>query len=87
MPATIYYDADADLKALEGKTIAIIGYGSQGHDDLQTAVAQVLGLGVALAAIADDGDGLALEGLEVGVGVVVDRRGHGKLRGKGIGTG
>jgi len=29
--ATIYYDKDADLKNLEGKTVAIIGYGSQGH--------------------------------------------------------
>ena len=27
----IYYDADADLTRLEGKTIAILGYGSQGH--------------------------------------------------------
>ena len=27
----IFYDADADLDALEGKTIAILGYGSQGH--------------------------------------------------------
>ncbi len=31
MPAKIYYDADADLAALRGKKIAIIGYGSQGH--------------------------------------------------------
>ncbi|MDD7465814.1 MAG: ketol-acid reductoisomerase [Actinomycetaceae bacterium] len=29
--ATIYYDDDADLKYLEGKTVAVIGYGSQGH--------------------------------------------------------
>jgi ketol-acid reductoisomerase len=29
--ATIYYDKDADLNALKGKKIAIIGYGSQGH--------------------------------------------------------
>lgn len=29
--STIYYDADADPKALEGKAIAVIGYGSQGH--------------------------------------------------------
>lgn len=29
--ATLYYDKDADLKALEGATIAVIGYGSQGH--------------------------------------------------------
>jgi len=27
----IYYDKDADLKRLKGKTVAIIGYGSQGH--------------------------------------------------------
>ncbi len=29
--AKIYYDSDADLSALDGKTVAIIGYGSQGH--------------------------------------------------------
>lgn len=29
--ATLYYDNDADLSLLEGKTIAVIGYGSQGH--------------------------------------------------------
>jgi len=29
--ATMYYDSDADLSVLEGKKIAIIGYGSQGH--------------------------------------------------------
>ncbi|MDD2496250.1 MAG: ketol-acid reductoisomerase, partial [Tissierellia bacterium] len=28
---TMYYDKDADLKVLEGKKVAIIGYGSQGH--------------------------------------------------------
>ena len=27
----IYYDKDADLKPLQGKTVAVIGYGSQGH--------------------------------------------------------
>jgi ketol-acid reductoisomerase len=31
MAATLYYDNDADLSVLEGKTIAVIGYGSQGH--------------------------------------------------------
>jgi ketol-acid reductoisomerase len=29
--ATIYYERDADLGLLEGKRIAVIGYGSQGH--------------------------------------------------------
>src|SRR5436190_3603435 len=35
MPGTsslrVYYDADADLGRLRGRTVAIIGYGSQGH--------------------------------------------------------
>jgi ketol-acid reductoisomerase len=35
MPATIYYDKDADLSLLKGKTIAILGYGSQGHAQAQ----------------------------------------------------
>ena len=29
--ATIYYENDADLSLLEGKTVGIVGYGSQGH--------------------------------------------------------
>jgi ketol-acid reductoisomerase len=29
--AKVYYENDGDLKHLEGKTVAIIGYGSQGH--------------------------------------------------------
>ena len=31
MPAKIYYDQDADLGLIQGRKIAIIGYGSQGH--------------------------------------------------------
>ena len=29
--AKIYYDGDADLGLLAGRTVAVIGYGSQGH--------------------------------------------------------
>ncbi len=29
--ATIYYDQDADLSLIQGRKVAIIGYGSQGH--------------------------------------------------------
>jgi ketol-acid reductoisomerase len=29
--ATIYYDSDADPGRIQGKTVAVIGYGSQGH--------------------------------------------------------
>src|SRR5689334_13623406 len=35
MTAKIYYDNDADLSVLKGKTIAILGYGSQGHAQAQ----------------------------------------------------
>ncbi len=35
MPATMFYDQDADLGLLKGKKIAIIGYGSQGHAQAQ----------------------------------------------------
>ena len=35
MPAKIYYDNDADLSILKDKTIAILGYGSQGHAHAQ----------------------------------------------------
>ncbi len=35
MSAKIYYDRDADLEVLKPKTIAIIGYGSQGHAQAQ----------------------------------------------------
>ncbi len=31
----IYYDQDADLGILKGKTIAVVGYGSQGHAQAQ----------------------------------------------------
>ncbi len=29
--ATMYYDKDADLQLIQGKKVAVIGYGSQGH--------------------------------------------------------
>lgn len=35
MAVTMYYEKDADLNVLKGKTIAIIGYGSQGHAQAQ----------------------------------------------------
>lgn len=35
MAVTMYYDNDADFNVLQGKTIAVIGYGSQGHAQAQ----------------------------------------------------
>src|SRR5829696_5411514 len=31
MPAKIYTDKDADLNLFKGKTLAVLGFGSQGH--------------------------------------------------------
>ena len=31
MAVTIYYENDVDPKVIQGKKIAVIGYGSQGH--------------------------------------------------------
>ena len=31
----MFYDSDADLSLLDGKTVAILGYGSQGHAHAQ----------------------------------------------------
>ncbi|MGG4395799.1 ketol-acid reductoisomerase [Paenibacillus thiaminolyticus] len=35
MAVTMYYEQDADQSVLQGKTIAVIGYGSQGHAQAQ----------------------------------------------------
>jgi ketol-acid reductoisomerase len=65
----IYYDADADLARLEGKTIAILGYGSQGHAHAlnlrDSGCDVVVGLRPSSASRADaEGEGLTV--LEVG---------------------
>ena len=31
MVATVYYEADADRSLVQGRKVAVIGYGSQGH--------------------------------------------------------
>ncbi|MGB0257924.1 MAG: NAD(P)-binding domain-containing protein, partial [Coraliomargarita sp.] len=35
MPAKVYTESDVDMSVIEGKTLAIIGYGSQGHAHAQ----------------------------------------------------
>jgi ketol-acid reductoisomerase len=34
-PVKVFYDKDCDLSVIKGKTVAIIGYGSQGHAHAQ----------------------------------------------------
>ena len=45
---TVLYDKDADLRLLSGKTVAVLGYGSQGHAHAQnlrdSGVSVVVGL-------------------------------------------
>ena len=48
MALNIYYDKDADLGRLEGKTLAIIGYGSQGHAHAQNLNASGMNVVVGL---------------------------------------
>jgi ketol-acid reductoisomerase len=61
----IFYDKDADLSALEGKTVAILGYGSQGHAHAlnlrDSGVSVVVGLRPGSSSRAD----AEKEGLEV----------------------
>ncbi len=47
MPTVTYRDADADLSLLEDKTIAVLGYGSQGHAHAQNLRASGLSVVVA----------------------------------------
>ena len=61
-------DLEALLLGLLGRLRAVL----EGDDDLDARVAQVLGVGVALRAVADDRDLLALDERQVGVGVVED---------------
>src|SRR3984893_5330144 len=64
----MFYDDDADLSLLDGKTVAIIGYGSQGHAHAlnlrDSGVAVVVGLR-SDSASAEKARGEGLEVLEV----------------------
>ena len=64
--STVYYDADADETALADKTVAVLGYGSQGHAHAQnladSGVDTVVGLRESSSSrAAAEGDGLRVE--------------------------
>jgi len=69
MSINVYYDKDADLSLIQGKKVAILGYGSQGHahaNNLKdSGVSVVVGLrpGSASAAKAENA-GLEVRGIE-----------------------
>ena len=65
------------LEAVADGEVVVLAAGALANDDLHAGIPEVLGVGVTLRAVADDGDGLALEMIEVGVLVVINFGGHG----------
>lgn len=45
--------------------------GALAHDHLDPGIPQVLGMGMALAAVADDGDGLIFQNIEIGILIII----------------
>ncbi|EMA42358.1 ketol-acid reductoisomerase [Halococcus morrhuae DSM 1307] len=63
--ATIYYDDDADSTALEGKTVAVMGYGSQGHAHAQNLADSGVDVVVGLRENSSSRDAVREDGLDV----------------------
>ncbi|MBS3933363.1 MAG: ketol-acid reductoisomerase [Truepera sp.] len=63
--ATIYYDHDANLAHLEGQTIAVLGYGSQGHAHALNAKESGLSVVVGLRPGSASGSDAEAAGLRV----------------------
>ena len=78
--ATMYYDKDADLSLIQGKKVAVIGYGSQGHAHALNLKDSGVSVKVGLPATSRSRAKAQAAGLEVGdVADVVEvgRRHHG----------
>ncbi|CAN5688375.1 ketol-acid reductoisomerase [soil metagenome] len=65
MPAKVYYDNDASLEPLLGKTVAIIGYGAQGHAHAQNLRDSGLNVVVGLHESSKSADKAKADGLRV----------------------
>ncbi len=65
MAVNIYYEKDTDPKFLEGKTIAIVGYGSQGHAHAQNLKDSGLKVIIGLRTDSRFGHKAKTEGFEV----------------------
>ena len=63
--ATIYYDQDADLSYLQGKTVAVLGYGSQGHAHAQNLRDSGINVVVGLPETSRSRERAAADGFEV----------------------
>ena len=64
--AKMYYDSDCDLGLLKGKTVAVIGYGSQGHAHAQNLSESGINVVVGLpAAFTEERQKVTNDGLKV----------------------
>lgn len=63
--AKMYYDSDCNLGLLKGKTVAIIGYGSQGHAHAQNLQDSGISVVVGLTPTSDKRQQAANDGLKV----------------------
>ena len=63
--ATIYYDDDADSTAIDGKTVAVMGYGSQGHAHAQNLAESGVEVVVGLREGSSSRDAARADGLDV----------------------
>ena len=70
MALNIYYDKDADLGRLDGKKVAVIGYGSQGHAHAQNL--HNSGIDVVVGLRKDSGSWAKAEGAGLAVATVSD---------------
>src|ERR1700722_17361452 len=61
----VYYDKDADLGLIRGRTVAVIGYGSQGHAHAQNLRDSGVDVRVGLREGSASRDKAASEGLRV----------------------
>ena len=61
----VYYDKDADLSLVKGKTVTILGYGSQGHAHAQNLNESGVKVVVGLRKGGASGDNVAKAGLNV----------------------
>jgi ketol-acid reductoisomerase len=73
----IFYDADANLDALRGRTIAILGYGSQGHAHALNL--KESGLDVVVGLRPDSSSRAAAEGAGLEVADVAEAASHGDV--------
>ena len=65
VPAAMIYDNDADLSKLDGKTVAVLGYGSQGHAHALNLKDSGVDVVVGLREGSDSADKAEADGLRV----------------------